>query len=82
MMVKIESPTVMVPARSGLPGGFGLTLKVTRPLPVPVGAPVIVIHAALGVAVHVQAAPVVTVKLNGPPAAGNPWTLPVNPVSV
>jgi hypothetical protein len=82
MTVKIDSPTVIVPARSGLPGGFGLTVKFTRPLPVPLGEPVIMIHPALGDAVHVHAAPVVTVKLHGPPAAGNPWTVPVSPESV
>ena len=76
--MKVKLPTAIVPARGGLPTAFGATVKVTLPFPAPFGAPVIAIHGALGCAVHAQAAPVVTEKLDGPPAAGNDWTFPLS----
>jgi hypothetical protein len=69
--VKTELPTLIVPTRPGFPGGFGPTLNATLPLPLPVAGPLIVIHEALGVAVHAQAAPVVTEITHGVPPAGN-----------
>jgi hypothetical protein len=73
MTVKIDRPTVIVAARSGPPGVLGLTVKETRPFPVPPGEPEIVIHGAVDTAVHAHTPPVVTENPDVPPAAGNTW---------
>jgi hypothetical protein len=66
--VTVRPSIVMVPVRCA--PLLAATLKVTVPLPLPVAADVIVIHAAPLVALHVQSAPVVTaIGSPGPPAA-------------
>ena len=70
--MKVWPATVMVLVRD--PPLLAATLKVTRPSPVPEAPPVIVIHAALDAAVHVQLLPpVVTSIVPAPPAAAMVW---------
>jgi hypothetical protein len=64
--VKVCPAMVRVPVRAG--SVFAATLYVTVPLPVPLEAPVMVIHASLLVAVqaHPAGAVTVTVPLSAP----------------
>jgi hypothetical protein len=68
-MVNVWLPVIVtVPVRAA--PVFGITDRVTVPMPVPEPPLVIVIHGAFGVAVHAQAGPVVTMVAAGPPPAG------------
>jgi hypothetical protein len=67
--VNVWPAIVTVPVRA-TPVVFAATARTTVPLPVPEPPLVIVIHESFGVAVHAQAAPVVTVVEAGPAAAG------------
>src|SRR5689334_2544244 len=58
----------MIPLRAGSPIGFGMTLKLTVPTPLPAGPPVMVTHGAREMAAHAQPASAVTAKLLVPPA--------------
>lgn len=67
-MVNVWPPAAMLPER--LAPEFAATVNATVPLPVPAAPEVIVIHDAVGTAVHAHPLAVVTVKLPEPPAAG------------
>ena len=68
--VKVWPATVRDPL-SAVPALFGLTLKETDPLPLPLAPPVMVAHAELLEADQPQPAGAVTLTDPGPPAAVN-----------
>ena len=70
-MVKVCPPTLIDPFLD--PPVFAAIEKLTIPLPVADAPEVIVIQDALGVAVQLQPAAVVTLKFDDPPAAGKLW---------
>jgi hypothetical protein len=68
MTLNVWPAIVTVPVRAA--PVFAATDRATVPLPVPEPPLVTVIHGTFGVAVHVQAGPVVTMVEAGPPPAG------------